>query len=282
MEHMILSDGRMVIGYERMSIFPEKAAADSFTYCFDTMRIGHLLTGSFQWKIGDRLYDVHAGDIIVLSNTEYRRIFPVAGSGETVMDVFAFRPEVVHFDEECLRTFLGRTPAFENVLPSTPVLTETLDQIVREITSENRSQTLLCALLTCLCIRLTRQVESLFPGALGQPDAVRIKNALAITAAAAYMQNHLSENLSLDELARHASMSVSYFTRLFRQHLGVSVHDFLVRCRVERVTHLLRTTDMDVLEAAFQCGFQSSSGFYRAYRTVTGAAPISHARNTEK
>lgn len=282
MKFMLTSEDRMIIGYERMVITDENASTNTSTYCFDNMRVARIVSGSLQWKIDNRIYDVHENDIVLLSNTEYRRITKVYPPDSLQMDVFSFRPETVQFSEECLRVFLGRTPLFRHTLPSTPSLDRTFDTIIDEITSETPSLTLLCALLTCMCIGLMRQVESYLPGALGEPDSIRVKNALIITNTAAYMQNHLAEDLSLEDLARYANMSVSYFTRLFRQHLGVSVHEFLVRRRVDRVTHLLQTTGMDVLEAAFQCGFQSSSGFYRAYRTVTGSAPISHARNIEK
>lgn len=282
LQYMIRAGDRTIIEYERMPFTADLSSANAATYCFDTMRVVRIVSGSLQWKIGDRLYDLHENDIVLLSNTEYRRITKVISDGTMYIDVIAFHPEAVQFNEECLRAFLERTPRFSNAFPSTPAIDAAIASLIGEITREKPSAIMLSALLIRMCIELMREVERQMPDALGKPDAARVKNVLTITNTAAYIQNHLAENLTLEDLARQSNMSVSYFTRLFRQHLGVSVHDFLVRRRVERVTHLLQTTDMDVLEAAFQCGFQSSSGFYRAYRTVTGSAPISNSRKNSK
>jgi transcriptional regulator GlxA family with amidase domain len=79
-----------------------------------------------------------------------------------------------------------------------------------------------------------------------------------LTATLAWMQDHLREPLSLDDIARHAAMSIRTLNRRFREHVGTTPLQWLLVLRVERAKELLETTDLSIERIADEVGFGSS------------------------
>ena len=88
-----------------------------------------------------------------------------------------------------------------------------------------------------------------------------------------YIQDHLSEAISVDRMAELSGYSASYFTSLFTKETGMSPHKFLLKSRMERAQQLLQTTDVAVQDIAFQTGFNSAANFCYAFRRETGLSP---------
>lgn len=91
--------------------------------------------------------------------------------------------------------------------------------------------------------------------------------------ALAYMEMHLEEPVSRDELASAAGVSVRQLERLFADHLGTTIGDHYLRLRLKRAQSLLRETTLPVIEVAVACGFVSASHFSRAYKSRYGRSP---------
>lgn len=72
-----------------------------------------------------------------------------------------------------------------------------------------------------------------------------------------YLLDHLAENPTLEVLAAIAHSSPRNLTRLFRQHTGVSIHDFYTRIRIEAARTLVATTNLTRQAIAQRCGFQN-------------------------
>lgn len=110
-----------------------------------------------------------------------------------------------------------------------------------------------------------------FRGGLG---ATRERRLLA------YMQEHLSHDLSLDDLALVAGISPNYLISLFRKSFGVTPHRYILRLRVERAQQLLHASrELSLLEIAMRCGFTDQSQFSKTFRRVSGIAPGQYRRS---
>ena len=94
-----------------------------------------------------------------------------------------------------------------------------------------------------------------------------------------YIHEHLAENLSLNELAHAAGLSLFHFSRLFRASTGLSPHNFILRLRVERAIRLLRErSDIHSLsEIALESGFYDHAHFTHAFRRLVGTTPSDFA-----
>jgi AraC family transcriptional regulator len=88
-----------------------------------------------------------------------------------------------------------------------------------------------------------------------------------------YIQAHLSENLSLTEIANELGMSQYYFCHLFKRSTGTSPHQFLIRQRVEQAKRLLKQSERTVTAIALDCGFANQSHFAKYFRHYTGINP---------
>lgn len=87
-----------------------------------------------------------------------------------------------------------------------------------------------------------------------------------------YINEHLSEELSVDALARQVYTSKYHFMRRFKQMTGCSVHSYINQKRLLSAAELLRAGS-SAQSACTLCGFQDYSTFQRAFRRQFGVTP---------
>jgi transcriptional regulator GlxA family with amidase domain len=81
------------------------------------------------------------------------------------------------------------------------------------------------------------------------------------------------EEWPVERLASVSGVSAAHFSREFKLAFGVPPHRYLLTRRIERATTLLRDTDLQVTDIAFQTGWQSLGTFGRIFRDITGESP---------
>jgi AraC family transcriptional regulator len=91
-----------------------------------------------------------------------------------------------------------------------------------------------------------------------------------------FIEEHLSETISLSTLSTLARLSPYHFVRAFRQTLGMPPHRYHVRRRVERAKILL--ADRTVTDVALAVGYAETSSFSSGFRRVTGMSPTEFRR----
>ena len=94
-----------------------------------------------------------------------------------------------------------------------------------------------------------------------------------IAAAKQYINEHFHEPLQMSEVAGKLYLSTAYFSRLFKEKIGMTFSDYLASCRVERARQLLATTDLSISEVANAIGYQEANSFSRLFKTRTGQSP---------
>ncbi|MEG4942592.1 helix-turn-helix transcriptional regulator [Microcoleus sp. F4-D5] len=75
------------------------------------------------------------------------------------------------------------------------------------------------------------------------------------------------------ELAGIAQLSPYYFSRAFKQSVGISPHQYVIQQRVERAKQLLLQGNMSLYEIAIACGFTHQSHLTRHFKRLTGVTP---------
>ena len=103
----------------------------------------------------------------------------------------------------------------------------------------------------------------------------------ALVEVSALMEANIEEPLSLDELARLASLSQRHLQRMFKHTLNMTPMHYYLNLRLRRARALLLQTEMSVMSVTVACGFQSSCHFSKSYRTLFGYSP-SMERNQHK
>ena len=87
--------------------------------------------------------------------------------------------------------------------------------------------------------------------------------------------------VTLAELAEVASASPSHFKALFKQSVGLPVHQYVVRCRVEFAMERLLMDDPPLSDLALQAGFANASHLARWMRRIAGVTPSVLKRNAD-
>ena len=91
-----------------------------------------------------------------------------------------------------------------------------------------------------------------------------------------YINDHCTEDLSIDRLARMAGFSKYHFSRLFRQFTGISCHEYLIGRRLAYAENLLLSPDLSVAQVAMRSGFNSLSAFNRIFKSRKACTPSSY------
>lgn len=97
--------------------------------------------------------------------------------------------------------------------------------------------------------------------------------------AISYIQTHLTDKLSVEEIAANTGYSTSYFSHLFAEETGFSPYQFVVKSRVDQAQQLLKTTRQTVQDVAFQCGFNSAANFCYTFRKLVGTSPHEYRKH---
>jgi AraC family transcriptional activator FtrA len=93
-----------------------------------------------------------------------------------------------------------------------------------------------------------------------------------------WVRAHPTQDWTLASLADRAAMSVRTLQRQFRQSLGMSPVDWLVRERVELARQLLETSTRPLAQVSSLAGFGSEESFRRHFRLATGVSPMAYRR----
>ena len=107
---------------------------------------------------------------------------------------------------------------------------------------------------------------------LPQDEAARLARLMD------WVRAHPAEDWTLASLAERAAMSVRTLQRQFRQSLGMSPVDWLVRERVELARQLLETSARPLAHVSSLAGFGSEESFRRHFRLATGVSPMAYRR----
>lgn len=101
---------------------------------------------------------------------------------------------------------------------------------------------------------------------MSNPD-VRLNDALT------YIEAHLGEHLTLPEIAEAVEVSPYHFAHVFKRHVGVAPHQYVMRRRIERAKDLLLLTDLPIAAIALEVGCANQSHFSDLFHRATGVTP---------
>ena len=106
------------------------------------------------------------------------------------------------------------------------------------------------------------------PGKLpGRMSQRRLRHVLS------YIEDNLGQGLSLRDVAAAAGVSVSHFKTLFRESVGLPLHQYVIRRRVERAKDLLGENKLSISQIAFETGFAHQSHLALHMRRLMGVSP---------
>jgi AraC family transcriptional regulator len=148
--------------------------------------------------------------------------------------------------------------------------------LLTELQQENLGSKLYIeSLSNVLAVHIIRQYTAakpnlpIYEGGLPQRQLMQVLD---------YIHAHLDQDIKLSDLAALLDISQFHFSHLFKQALGTSPYQYLLKQRVERAKQLLKT-ERSIMEIALECGFNSHSHLSKQFRQLIGMTPTAYRAN---
>lgn len=151
-------------------------------------------------------------------------------------------------------------------LYNTPELAQLLNKLFHIMTSADPLKNALADLTFKELLIKLLQTQSLLAMELGKATTTVLGHLKD------FIRKHVAEKLSLDILEKVSNMSKSSLTRMFKQELGVSPMEYILRQRLTKAKELLLVTK-SVKEACFGAGFNDVNYFVRIFKNREGLTP---------
>jgi len=231
------------------------------------IEIFFLLRGKIEFLIEQSTYRVSPNDIVLINENELHNLHSLK---ETQYERIVLHVSHSFFEKygltDCQKAFTDRAPGVHNLIPAYSAENAGVSSILRRMEqyiSENpANDTVIEAVLVELLYVLSRV----------RPDSRLAKSNETITKILLYINERLTEPLTLDEIAGAFYISKCHLCRIFKENTGFTIKDYIANKRLILVKTFCRD-GMDIGEAASRAGFDNYSNFYRVYVNKTGTSP---------
>ncbi|MDD3278787.1 MAG: response regulator [Lachnospiraceae bacterium] len=103
-----------------------------------------------------------------------------------------------------------------------------------------------------------------------------------VSKAKMYIDEHLTEDLSVSSIAEQLFVTPNYFSRLFKRITGEGCNEYIVRKRIERAKSLLESTSIKAGKIAMMVGYRDTNYFSLAFKKHTGKSPTKYREDIQK
>lgn len=104
------------------------------------------------------------------------------------------------------------------------------------------------------------------------------KNAEVVELVKKYIYDHVDNELSLDSVAEHISISPKYLSKIFKDETGINFTSFVTDVRIEKAKELLINTDMTIQQIGYVVGYNTPAYFIRQFKAKYGYTPNEYRR----
>lgn len=250
------------------------------------MEIDCILSGSGTYAMMNGEHPIHAGDVFLFNINEIHRITMIDPGCPMEIVKIHFDPKLLYNDDyhmffgEYMKIFHGRTAGFVNRIPAGACAME-LQSLALRMEQEDKArlfryEMMLKMDLLSIFILLMRQfgyIEEV------EDTPADDANYVAIAGTLRYIDENLTQQITLDQLARVANMSKNNYILHFKRFNGVSPYHYILTLRVSRAIEMLCQSNESVTQIAYACGFNTIVSFNKTFKKITGMSPTQYARS---
>lgn len=248
-----------------MSVTDYRCAATPADRPFDELHercsLSFVRKGSFGYRSRGRSFELVAGSILVgRAGDTYRCTHDHHAGGDECLS-FGFAPALIDAVGGSRDIWhIGHVPPLAELM----VLGE-----LAQAAAEQRNDIALDEAGTLLLLRFLEVVS----GRKERAPAAGMRARRRAVETALWIEAQSDQPLALDDMAAQARLSPFHFLRLFTGVLGLTPHQYLIRCRLRHAARLLADRERPVTEIALDVGFADLSNFIRSFRRAAGVSP---------
>ncbi len=231
--------------------------------------IYYLISGQRRYLINDNLFDINAGDIVLIKKNELHMTKQLATPfGENMK---------IYMNDDKIDSLGKNSEIFKECFDYNHIIIPTkqkkhITTIFSKIQKErNNPQLFSEQLINNLIYELLADIYKLI--FIEQKDiSLNVSEIQSdeINKAIKYIYVNYSKNLSLSEIAKSVNMNSSYFSRYFKKHTGLNLMDYINLIRIKNATSLIKNTNMTLTEIAHVCGYNEQAYFCKQFKRING------------
>lgn len=238
----------------------------------------YVLRGKICASGNERVYSLTPGDIIIHKPMEFHK-FRVDSPEGAVLFIFscsmegelteALEERVFSLSEEQKCAIDELIGYLDGKMPADFQSWDGEENFLIPFYSSPTYPQMLSSLLTRFFLLLSE--DGNHTKTLSTPEAVTFREITT------FLQEHVCDMLSVDDIARHCCLSPTSLKRIFSKYAGMSIHKYFMLMKINKATLMLQD-GISVTETARRLGFAEQSYFSKAYKKQTGISPSHCAR----
>ncbi len=245
--------------------------------------ISLVTSGSGIYLTDSGAYSIKAGDMMVFASNEYHSISEVGAKGLCFTNLqfeaaYLEGRSLDRLSENSSSFFFCHSPLFKNQIKSenAGLLRHLFCALTEELSAADTEHHIVVkSYLNLLITELIRNhgyIEA-------EGRNLRFNDTVKATE---YIEEHLTEKLTLEKIAAVAGMTPNYFSALFKEQRGITLWEYITSKRVEQAMELIAgSRRMNMLDIALSCGFNNTANFNKAFKKHTGVTPSYLRANPE-
>ncbi len=233
----------------------------------NSLCLSFIRKGFFEYQTFRRKDEVHAGRILI-SKPEYEHVAAHIDGQPDITTVFEFTTDFFKEIKEQYKQaswFLKNNDIHSLLLQSNPELDYVHNSIWKKLEKRNANGLQIDEMVMDLLERVINILTNSDP-IPAVADSLKQFHLGTVETARNYIFENFSQNISLQQLAKHCLVSSFHFSRIFKTIMNVSPHQYLTEVRLNHAKVLLTTTDQSIADITYACGFNSPEHFATAYR----------------
>ena len=139
-------------------------------------------------------------------------------------------------------------------------------------TDEKYIDTLAEMFLTQLCKRISEK-NSQKSLTMSTYELYRVQDSIR------YIQQNITADLSIESMSQRVGLKQSHYRQLFKDVVGTSIHQYIIKVRLEKTVNLLRSKRMDLRQIAEECGYSSQSHMSACFKKHIKMTPKQYIKN---
>jgi AraC-like DNA-binding protein len=231
----------------------------------DGMCIAAVVDGTFQYRSARGGAVLAPGAMLLGNHGSCFRCGHEHGTGDRCLS-FHFEPDFF----EAIVAALPRVRRADFAISALPPLAEFTHLLAAAEAARDGGDE---AALEDLALRLAAAVAASLADERRPARQSSRRDEARISEAVRRIEANSDDRITLSALARESGMSPYHFLRTFRDVVGMTPHQFMLRLRMHRAAVRIRTSGEPISAIAFDAGFNDLSTFNRRFRRLMGATP---------